>query len=343
MPLTDVACCKAKPAGRPIKLSDGSGLHLLVDPKGGRYWRMAFRFAGKQKTLALGVYPAVSLADARTARDAARRLLAQGTDPSQVRKEEKRTAKLSAENTFEALAREWHANQKDGWTAGYAQRVMVRFEADVFPAIGSRPIVEIEPPELLDMLRRVEARGALDIAKRLRQTVGQVFRYAVVTGRARRDPAADLKGALKSAGRQQHHKAMAREELPGFLRALSAYDGEPRTRLALRLMTLTFVRTIQLRAARWEEFDLEAGEWRISAERMKMRTPHIVPLSRQAMETLKELRPLAGNSPHLFPSKGAEGFMSNNTMLYATEGGKVVTFGAAARGQLSAAWNAAGY
>ena len=317
MPLTDVQCRKAKPGARPRKLSDGGGLHLLVDPRGGCYWRMAYRFGGKQKTLALGAYPAVPLADARAARDAAKRQLSAGIDPSQARKDEKRAAKLSADNTVEALAREWHANQKDGWTPGYARHVIVRLEADVFPAIGSRPIAEIEAPELLDVLRRVEARGALDIAKRLRQTVGQVFRYAIATGRARRDPAADLKGALKSAGRQQHHRAMPREELPGFLRALSAYDGEPRTRLALRLMTLTFVRTGELRAARWEEFDLEAGEWRIPAERMKMRTPHIVPLSRQAIEVLKELRPLAGNSPFLFPSKGAEGLMSNNTMLYA--------------------------
>jgi integrase len=317
MPLTDVACRKAKPTARPSKLSDGGGLHLLVDRKGGRYWRVAYRFAGKQKTLALGAYPTVSLADARTARDAAKRRLAAGIDPSQARKDEKRAARLSTENTFEAVAREWHANQKGGWTSGYANHVLVRFEADVFPQVGSRPIAEIEAPELLDMLRKVERRGALEIAKRLRQTLGQVFRYAVVTGRARRDPAADLKGALKAAGRQQHHKAMPREDLPGFLRALATYDGEPRTRLALRLVALTFVRTTELRAARWDEFDFAAGEWRIPDERMKMRTPHVVPLSRQAIGALTELRAIAGNSQFVFPSKGAEGFMSNNTMLYA--------------------------
>ena len=317
MPLSDAACRKAKPGERPVKLSDGGGLHLLVDPRGARYWRLAYRFAGKQKTLALGVYPAVSLADARAAREAAKRALSQGIDPSRARREEKRAAELSAENTFETLTREWHANQTNGWTPGYAKQVMARFEADVFPEIGTRSIAEIEAPELLDMLRKVEARGALDIAKRLLQTVGQVFRYAVATGRARRNPAADLKGALKSAGRPQHHRAMPREELTGFLQALSTYDGDPRTRLALRLITLTFVRTIELRAARWDEFNLDAQEWRIPAERMKMRAPHIVPLSRQAVETLKELRPLSGNSPFLFPSKGTEGYMSNNTMLYA--------------------------
>jgi len=317
MPLTDVACRKAKPKARPFKLSDGSGLHLLVDPKGGCYWRMAYRFAGKQKTMALGVYPTVSLVDARMARDTAKRWLAAGSDPSQARRDQRRAARVSAGNTFEAVAREWHANQKGGWTAGYANHVLVRLEADVFPEVGSRPVAEIEAPELLDALRKVERRGALEIAKRLRQTLGQVFRYAVVTGRARRDPAADLKGALKVAGRQQHHKAMPREELPGFLRALATYDGEPRTRLALRLMVLTFVRTTELRAARWDEFDFAAGEWRIPAERMKMRTPHVVPLSRQAVEALTELRAIAGNNPFVFPSKGAEGFMSNNTMLYA--------------------------
>ena len=317
MPLTDVTCRKAKPKTRPFKLSDGGGLHLLVDPKGGRYWRMAYRFAGKQKTLALGTYPSASLAEARAARDAAKIQLAAGIDPSQARKDEKRATKLCTENTFEAVAREWHANQRGAWTPGYGKQVLVRFEANVFPEIGSRPIAAIEAPELLDVLRKVEQRGVLETAKRLRGIVGQVFRYAIATGRARRDPAADLKGALKAAGRQQHHKAMSRDEIPGFLRALSIYDGEPRTRLALRLAALTFVRTTELRAARWDEIDLAAGEWRISAERMKMRTPHVVPLSRQAIEALTELRGIAGSSPFVFPSTGAAGFMSSNTMLYA--------------------------
>ena len=308
MPLTDLLCRKAKPGARPRKLSDGGGLTLSGRPQGrllladGVSVRRGTEDASPSAPTPPSPWP---MPEPRAAR--LNGSWSAGIDPSQARKDEKRAAKLSADNTFEALAREWHANQKDGWTPRYARHVMVRLEADVFPAIGSRPIAEIEAPELLDVLRRVEARGALDIAKRLRQTVGQVFRYAIATGRARRDPAADLKGALKSAGRQQHHRAMPREELPGFLRALSTYDGEPRTRLALRLMTLTFVRTGELRAARWEEFDLEAQEWRIPAERMKMRAPHIVPLSRQAVEVLKELLPLAGNSPFLFPSKGAEG------------------------------------
>jgi integrase len=259
----------------------------------------------------------VSLAEARTARDAAKKLLACDVDPSQARKEQKRAARLSAENTFEIVAREWCENQMEGWTARYHDYVVTRLEADVFPEIGSRPIADIEPSELLAILRKVEKRGALDIAKRLRQTVGQVFRFGIVTGRAKRDPSIDLKGALRASGRQAHHKAMPREDLPEFLRALSAYDGEARTRLGPRLAVLTFVRTTELRAARWDEVDLEAAEWRIPAERMKMRAPHIVPLSRQAVETFAELRSIAGRSAYVFPSPGAEGFMSNNTMLFA--------------------------
>ncbi|MGH6934678.1 MAG: tyrosine-type recombinase/integrase, partial [Methylocella sp.] len=298
-------------------LSDGGGLHLLVNPDGARYWRMAYRYRGRQKTLALGVYPIVSLADARAVRDAAKKLLARDIDPSEARKEQKRTARLSVKNTFEAVAREWCENQRDGWTGRYYAHVVTRLEADVYPEIGSRPIAAIEPPELLAVLRKVEKRGALEIAKRLRQTVGQVFRYGIVTGRAKRHPLVDLKGALKAPGRQAHHKAMPRKDLPEFLQALASYDGEVRTRLPLRLAVLTFVRTTELRAARWGEVDLNAAQWRIPAERMKMRAPHIVPLSRQAVEAFTELRAIAGFSDYVFPSPGAEGCMSNNTMLFA--------------------------
>ncbi len=317
MPLTNTAVRNVKRPEKPQKLSDGGGLHLLVNPDGARYWRMAYRYQGRQKTLALGVYPIVSLGDARKARDEAKQLLARDIDPSHVRKEQKRAGRLLSENTFEIVAREWCENQRDGWTARYYCQVIKRLEADVFPEIGSRPIGAIEPPELLAVLRKVEKRGALEIAKRLRQTVGQIFRFGIVTGRAYRDPSADLKGALKASGRQAHHKAMLLEDLPEFLRALSCYDGEARTRLALRLAVLTFVRTTELRAARWDELDLEAAEWRIPAERMKMRSPHFVPLSRQAVATFAELRSTAGRSEYVFPSPGADGFMSNNTMLFA--------------------------
>ena len=316
MPLTD-ATVRSKPRERPYKIADGSGLYLLVSPDGARYWRMAYRFNGKQKTLALGVYPEVSLSLARKKHEAARKLLAAGIDPMQTKKETKRAQKLLAANTFEVVAREWHENQKEKWTDGYAANVLVRLEADIFPTIGSRPVAEIEPPELLDALRKVEKRGALEIARRLLQMVGQVFRYAIFTGRAKRDPSADLKGALRAPGRQEHHKSMPREDLPEFLRALSSYEGAAQTRLALRLVVLTFVRTTELRAARWDEINETTGEWRIPAERMKMRTPHIVPLSRQALEVLAELRPMSRKSEFVFPSPSAEGCMSNNTMLFA--------------------------
>lgn len=280
MRLSDTAIRNAKGRERAYKIGDGGGLHLLVSPDGARYWRMAYRLNGKQKTLAVGVYPAVSLAGARAAREDAKRLIREGIDPSQAKKASKRAARVAAANTFEGLAREWHDNQRGGWTERYAAHILSRLEADIFPDLGSRPIAEIEAPELLDLLRNVEKRGALEIAKRLLQSIGQIFRYGIVTGRARRNPAADLKGALKPAGRPVHHRAMPASELPRFLQAISRYDGATQTRLALRLALLTFVRTTELRAARWDEIQLEAAEWRIPAERMKMRSPHIVPLSR---------------------------------------------------------------
>ena len=232
MPLTDTAIKNAKKREKPYKLSDGGGLHVLVGKDGSRYWRMAYRFHGKQKTLALGIYPAVPLADARAARDEAKKWLAKGLDPSQVRKEQKLAALAAAECIFGAVALEWCQSQKKAWTAGHAFRVEARLKADIFPDLGSRPIAEIDSPEVLAALRKVENRGALDTAKRLRQTVGQIFRYAISTGRAKRDPSVDLKGALMAAGRQQHHRAMPRDELPKFLQALNEYTGQAQTRLA---------------------------------------------------------------------------------------------------------------
>ena len=318
MPLTDTAIRNTKSREKPFKLADGGGLYLLVNPNGSRYWRMDYQFEGKRKLLAVGVYPAVGLSAARKRRDEAREKLAAGLDPSAEKKAEKRKAKCQASNTFEAVAREWLDRQE--WAAGYTSRVISQIEADIFPALGARAIVEIEAPELLEALRKVESRGALEIAKRLRQICGQIFRYAIVTGRAKRDPSADLKGALKVNGRAKHHRALPKTELPAFLKALSAYDGEAQTKLALQLTVLTFVRTGELRGARWHEFeDLDGPSplWRIPPERMKMRTEHLVPLSRQAVQALNELRPLCGGSPYLFPSPGKEKVMSNNTMLYA--------------------------
>ena len=248
MPLTDAKCRNAKGQIKPYKLSDAGGLHLLVDANGAKYWRLAYRWHGKQRTLALGVYPAVGLVEARAARDDAKRSLAANIDPSAAKRERMRTAKVAAANTFEAVAREWHDNWKDARTPYYAGQILRRLEADVFPAIGRRPIAELKPPELLDMLRKVEKRGVNETARRLKQLVGQIFRFAIVTSRAKRDPSADLKDALRATGEPQRHRAMPLQELPTFLQKLEAYSGELQTKLALKLVTLTFLRTELYRA-----------------------------------------------------------------------------------------------
>lgn len=322
MYLTDTRVRNAKPQAKAYKLSDGGGMYLLVTPDGARYWRLDYRFAGKRRTLALGVYPIMTLSAARTGRDEARRLLTQDIDPNAAKKARKRATKVACENTFEAIAREWIANQRHRLAARYCALLLARLEADVFPHIGSRPIAEIDAPELLDVLRRVEKRGVIETSRRLRQICGQVFRYAIASSRAKHDPSADLRGALKSPGRPRGHKAMPLDEVPTFLKALETYDGDQRTRLALRLMVLTFARTTELRAARWSEIENIGGNgplWRIPAERMKMKREHIVPLAPQAVAVLRELRELLGSgaSPFLFPSPSRDRHMSNNTMLYA--------------------------
>jgi integrase len=322
MALTDTRIRNAKPKGKAYKLSDGGGMYLLVIPDGRCYWRLDYRFAGKRRTLALGVYPIVSLSNARARREDARALLAKSIDPSAVKQATKRAAQLASKNTFEAVAQEWIANQRNRLAPRYRALLLARLEADIFPEIGSRPIGDIEVPEVLATLRKVEKRGVIETARRLRQICGQVFRYAIVTGRAKYDPSAALGGALGSPGRARGHRAMALNEVPNFLNALRAYDGDPRTRLALRLMVLTFARTTELRGAQWSEFEnLEGNEplWRIPAERMKMKREHIVPLAPQAVAVLRELRASPGSeaSPSLFASPSREGYMSNNTMLYA--------------------------
>jgi len=322
MPLTDTHIRNAKPKETAYKLSDGGSMYILVTPDGARYWRLDYRFAGKRRTLALGVYPTVTLSNARARREDARAALAKGVDPSVVKKATKRVAKLTSENTFDAISREWIANQRNRLAPRYCALLLSRLEADIFPEIGSRPIANIDAPELLDALRKVEKRGAIETALRLRQVCGQVFRYAIASGRAKHDPSADLRGALKSPGRPRGHKAMSLNEVPSFLDALRTYEGDPRTCLALRLMVLTFARTTELRAAQWSEFENLEGndpQWRIPAERMKMRREHIVPLAPQAVTVLRELRafPGSGSSPFLFCSPSREGYMSNNTMLYA--------------------------
>jgi len=329
MPLTDTQLRSAKKRARPYRKSDGGGLYLLVRTNGAKDWRLAYQWRGKQRTLALGAYPAVSLAAARQARTVAKSDLAKGISPSDARKERAKAALIAAGNTFERIAREWHGLQKPSWSQDYADTVLCRMEADVFPAIGRLPVATIEPTDVLDMLRNVEARGEIDLAHRLKQQVGMVFRFGVATGRASRDPSADLKGALKSVVVEFRRRKttprhepprIPRIELPGFLRSLGAYDGEQRTRLALGLIVLTFVHTQELCTGRWDELEgLDGPEplWRIPAERLTSRREHLVPLSRQAAAVLRGLRKLAGDSPFMFPSANADGSMSEDTCLQA--------------------------
>ncbi|MCO5153917.1 MULTISPECIES: tyrosine-type recombinase/integrase [unclassified Shinella] len=320
MPLTDVFCRNVKPSEKPQKISDGGGLFLLVEPRGSKLWRLAYRFNAKQKTLSLGIYPAVSLKDARDHRDRAKELLARGIDPGEHKKQEKRKKRLEAGNTFETVAREWFDAQKSGWTPGYADRILRRLEADIFKLIGRRPINEIEPPELLDAIRQIERRNAIVLARRLLQVCGQVFRYAVASGLAKRDPSQDIRGALRSAGPKKHRTALKEAELPEYLAALDAYEGDRRTVLALKLVLHTFLRTSEIRFGAWSEFEALGSEralWRIPAERMKARSEHLVPLTSQVESILEELKRLSGNSPYILPAKTKEGVISQNTLIYA--------------------------
>lgn len=317
MPLSDARIRSAKPKDKPYKLADGNGLYLLVKPNGGKYWRYKYRFAGRERLLAFGKYPILSLGDVRELLNKARKSLALGNDPGDSKREEKRLAVLKRENSFEAVAREWHESRKQKWVTNYADAMLRRLEANVFPKLGHRPIADITAPEFLSVVRVVEKKGALDLAMRLMQAAGQIFRYAIATGRAERNPITDLRGALTPPVRK--HQAFIKEhQLPEYMAKLAAYDGELQTRLALQFLLLTFVRTIELRGARWEEIHWEKAEWRIPAERMKMREPHIVPLSPQAIEILRQLEKLNSQWKFVFPNlHKPSGCMSENTMLFA--------------------------
>jgi integrase len=319
--LTATACNNAKPKDKPYKLSDEKGLHLLVNPNGSKYWRLSYRYCDKQKTASLGVYPETTLAEARAKRDEARKLISNGADPGAVKQEAKRIAKIASANSFEVIAREWLDHVKHKWSAGHLTYTTRRFEAYVFPEIGCAPISEIKAPALLAVARKIEAKGTIETAHKVMNTCGQVFRYAVASGRCERDPVADLRGAIKARPAPKHMNALPEKELPDLLRKMGAYandnGGEMQTQYALQLLALTFVRTGELREATWEEFDLDKAEWRIPAERMKMKAPHVVPLSRQSIEVLEKLRELNGNYPLLFPGVRPAVAMSKNTVLFA--------------------------
>lgn len=316
--LTDPKIRQAKPADKPYKLSDGGGLFLLVKPGGSKLWRLKYRFGGKEKLLAIGSYDkGVSLKKAREERDKARKQLVEGIDPGASRKEEKHAEREQIENTFRAIALNWAETYGAHWTESHRARVVTSLEADAFPALGDLPIREITPPMVIEVIRAVESRGALDVASRVLQRTSSIFRFAIQTGRATYNPASDMRGVLKTR-KVEHRSTISQGELPEFLKKLDSYSGDPITKLALRLIILTFVRTGELRGARWEEFDVDQREWRIPAERMKMRSPHIVPLSPQALAVLEELQPLTGHFDLLFPSqRDHQRPISENTLLYA--------------------------
>jgi integrase len=315
MGLTAVAIKAAKGRDKPYKLTDGDGLHLLVLPSGGRYWRVNYRYLGKQKTLALGVWPEVELADARAKRDAARRLLAKGCDPAAQAKFDKVAASVAAANTFNAVAEEWYAkSEKEGLAPATLNKI--RWLLDfAYQDFGNRPVADILPHELLAVLRKFEARGKHESAKRLRSTCGQVFRYAIATARANRDISADLRGALISVKVTHRAAITTPAEVGALLRAIDAYEGHPVTLTALKLLPHVFVRPGELRHAEWREFDLDKAIWTIPAHKTKMRRVHSVPLSRQALAIIEGIETDATFSTYLFPSlRSAKRPMSENTI-----------------------------
>lgn len=318
MALTDLEVKNAKATGKPEKKSDGGGLFLLVQPdsvkindkkkeeivRGAKYWRLAYRFAGKQKTLALGVYPDVSLSDARERREEARKILANGADPSAVKKAQKAVVVALAENSFELVAREWFSKHAPNWKENHSSKIIARLEKDVFPWIGAMPIAGINAPALLAAIRRIEARGALETAHRALACCGQVFRYAVATGRAERDPTGDLRGALPPVKKEKHFAAITDPQKVGeLLRDIDGYSGSYVVKSAFKLSPMLFVRPGELRKMEWAELDLDKAEWIIPAGKMKMGVTHIVPLARQAVEILQEIHPLTGRGKFVFPGE----------------------------------------
>ena len=305
MPLTDMQCKNTKPSedGRARRIYDEKGLYLEITAKGAKYFRFKYRIGGKEKVLALGVYPDVSLADARAMRDEARKQVKQGIDPAELRKVKKASTAAATENGFERVALEWLTKNKPRWSEDYHGKLLAGLTHNVFPWIGGRPIGEIEAPELLAVLRRIEGRGANETAHRVRGTCQLIFGYAIATGKATRNPAADLQKALAPAVKSSFATITDPVKIGELLRAIDGYAGTLVCRCALKLAPIVFVRPGELRAAEWSEFNLSAKLWEIPAEKMKMGEKHYVPLSRQAIAVLEELRPLTGGGKYVFPSE----------------------------------------
>jgi integrase len=332
MSLTDIAIRNAKPAEKPQRLFDGLGLYLEIAPSGGKWWRFKYRVLGRdkktnepkqvEKRLSFGVYPEVSLKEAREKRDEARSKLRDGIDPGASRKAEKATRRTNAGNSFEAVAREWHAKFTKELSPSHAARNLRRLEAHVFPHLGNRPTMELEPPEVLGVLQRIESAGNIETAHRVKSIIGQVMRYAVVTGRAKRDPTQNLRGAIPPAPTRHHAAVTDPDALGALLRKIGGYSGQPATVAALKLAPYLFQRPGELRLAEWTEFDLDAALWEIPPTRMKRRRAgklygpsHSVPLPRQAVAILRELHKLTGNGKHVFPSvRGDQRPLSENTL-----------------------------
>ncbi len=316
MSLTDTAIKNAKPGEKARKLYDSGGLYLEVSPKGGKWWRFKYRFGGKEKRLSLGVYPDISLKNARDRRDDARKLVANAVDPAEHRKAEKATNTEQAANSFEVIAREWFAKHSTNWVPSHADRIIRRLERDIFPWIGDKPIATLTPPQLLGTIRRIEERGALETAHRALANCGQVLRYAVATGRAERDPSGDLRGALPPVKGTHFASVTDPKKVGEILRAIDGYEGTLIVRCALHLAPLVFVRPGELRHAEWAHINLDKAEWRYTVT--KTDTPHIVPLSHQAVTILQELQPFTGKGRYVFPSaRSAVRPMSDNAVLAA--------------------------
>lgn len=306
MKLTATEIKAARPKEKAYKLSDGGGMYLEVFPNGTKSWRLKYRIGGKEKRVVFGVYPTVTLAEARTKRDEAKRVLAAGGDPGQEKQAEKLAKVMAVANSFERLALEWHEHKRPNWSAGYASDILEYLKKDIFPFIGPRAITDIKPAEMLAVLRKMEQRGVLDKLKKTRQACRQIFTYAVITGRAENNPVVDLASALK-APKQKHFPHLLTDQIPGFLRALNDYSGSIVTRNATRMLMLTGLRTIELRASEWADVDFDKGVWNIPAERMKMRRPHIVPITRQVKELLEEVHQLTGRGKYIFPGRNDAG------------------------------------